>query len=140
MMGAFLTPEICHSPKPQCSLPPPAQAVKRMAHKSGRNLFVEAPSTEAEGHHQYHHHQDPTSSLSVHKTCGHRFARKFGIGVSQYMKMLKFYTFVYLGMAVLNIPALVAFLSGTRNVSDGDEVTGAGLEAFTLANVPQTNG
>jgi hypothetical protein len=55
------------------------------------------------------------------------------------MKMLKFYTFVYLGMAVLNIPAMVAFLSGTRNVSDGDEVTGAGLEAFTLANVPQTN-
>jgi len=82
-----------------------------------------------------------TDAASQHEETqsGHQFARKFGVGVSLYMKMLKFYAYVYGAMAILNIPALVAFVMGKKNVSDGDEVSGAGLEVFTLANVPQSN-
>ena len=66
---------------------------------------------------------------------GHEFSRRFGVGVSLYMKMLRLLTLTYTVMGFLQLPLLVSYISGDSNVDAADEASG-GLEFMSLANVP----
>ncbi|GMH98910.1 hypothetical protein TrST_g6876 [Triparma strigata] len=72
------------------------------------------------------------------KRSGHEFSRRFGVGVSLYMKMLRFLSITYVLMGVLQLPLLVSYIIGDSNVDAADETSG-GFEIMSLANVPQLN-
>lgn len=63
---------------------------------------------------------------------GLAFTRKFGSGISLYMKALKLLTFTFAAMSLLSTPALVAYIMG------GGEGEVVDLSVTTLANVRST--
>jgi hypothetical protein len=96
------------------------------------------------GNNNYHNDlRTLKSSLSTDRTedvrSGHHFARKFGIGVSLYFKMLKVLSMCFLAMGFVNIALLYSYLQGSANIDEADNVQGGGLSSTTLANVVQSH-
>ena len=64
---------------------------------------------------------------------GTTFTKKFGAGVSLYLKMLSLFAWTFAGMGLLSIPSLTAFIMGHGEGEVAD------LSFTTLANLPEVD-
>ena len=116
-----------------------AELIARMATKSEAPPYVRK-SGDAQAPTKNHSTLgNEALDLTLSRRYGHDFSRRFGVGVSLYMKMLRLLTYTYIVMGLFQLPLLVSFISGTANVDAADESSSGGFEVMSLANVPQHN-
>ena len=89
-----------------------------------------------------HQNANVNDLVTVQEQAGSFFVRKFGTGISLYLKMLRYLSIVFLIQGLLGLPAIIFYARGLggseSNSSDSDRLQSLGMSDLTLMNVRQT--